>query len=320
MACCNGECTDTNTDPSNCGGCAGGGGKTCIPPPGAAAICVDGKCDFVCNEFGLTKCGSQCCCAINPGQVITSPGSAQNYLLAVSPTGRFGCNPIEDLKVRFNVTQDMVAAVTPSGGGPPTQNGGFTMQLNAYNPAGPTTSWMQYVFLLGGNAIQYQVQYWDIASACACGHTVCDCTPPVVNLQGSVLSLPSNTLPANYALEIDLNNDVNGNITGALFSVTDNTGKTTSSLAALDAGHQFPIVAFQVNFGGPGNASNSQFSSGGGTISYESRNDLCAEGGLPDVCSKSAASGIATAETSNASYSTIGWPCCGSRVTQSLST
>jgi hypothetical protein len=257
IACCNGKCTDTNTDPNNCGGCAGAGGKACIPPPGAAAICVEGKCDFVCNEFGLTKCASQCCCAINPPQVIATPSSSNNYLLAVSPTDQFGCNPIEDLKVSFAVTQDMVAAVTPPGGGPATQNGGFTMQLNAYNPAGPTTSWMQYVFLISGNAIQYQVQYWDIATACACGHSVCDCTPPLVNLQGTVLSLPSNTVPANYVLEIDLNNDVTGNITGALFSVTDNTGKTTSSLATLDANHQFPIVAFQTNFGGPGNGSNS---------------------------------------------------------------
>ena len=69
------------------------------------------------------------------------------------------------------------------------------MQLNAYNPAGPTTSWMQYVFLVSGNAINFQVQYWDIAAACACGHALCDCTGPLVNQSGTVLSLQNEHAP-----------------------------------------------------------------------------------------------------------------------------
>jgi hypothetical protein len=343
MACCNGKCTDTNTDPNNCGGCAAAGGQACVPPPGAAAICVQGKCNFVCNEFGLTNCGNQCCCAINPGQVITKPGSNNNYLLAVSPTTQFGCNPIDNLKVSFKVTKNMVAVVTPAGGGTPTQNGGFSMQLNAYNPAGPATSWMQYVLQISGNAIEAQVQYWNIAAFNNCinncnqncvnqGGNVNQCQAQcpgqcvnpqtqTVNLSQHVLDLSSNTIPAGYVLEIDLNNDGVGNITGANFSVTDNNGNTKSATVPLDANHQFPIVAFQVNFVGPGNTSNSQFSSGAGTITYgTSSGQLCAEGGLPDVCSKSSGSSTPTAETSNATYSTIGWPCCASQLTQSLST
>jgi hypothetical protein len=216
----------------------------------------------------------------------------------------------------------MVAAVTPfGGGGTPTQNGGFSMQLNAYNPAGPTTSWMQYVFTISGNAINYGVAYWDVNAACGCGHAVCDCSPPLVNLSGTVLSLPSNTIPAGYVLEIDLSNDGFGNITGALFSVTDNTGKTTSSPATLEPSHQFPIVAFQVNFVGPDGAASSQFSSGAGSITYEiSNGQLCVEGGLPDLCSKSSGSRASTGEKSNATYGTIGPPCCASQLTQSLNT
>jgi hypothetical protein len=230
---------------------------------------------------------------------------------------------MKDLKVSLKVTQDMVAAVTPAGGGTPTQNGGFTLQLNAYNPAGPTTSWMQYVFLISGNAIKYQVQYWDIATACAClpGPGSCNCTGPLVNLNGTVLSLPSNTVPANYVLEIDLNNDGVGNINGVTFSVKDNNGNTKSAPVTLDANHQFPIVAFQVNVVGPDNSSYSQFSSGGGTITYEiSNGQLCVEGGLPDLCSKSSGSGTPTGETSNATYWPIEAPCCASELTQSLST
>jgi hypothetical protein len=143
-----------------------------------------------------------------------------------------------------------------------------------------------------------------------------------VNLGGTVLSLPSNTIPAGYVLEIELNNDSFGNVTGALFSVTDNTGKTTSSLATLDPSHQFPIVAFEANVVGPDNASNSKFSSGAGTITYEiSNGQLCAEGGLPDIsCGSPGTKLISTAETSNATYGTIGPTCCASLITQSVST
>jgi hypothetical protein len=121
-------------------------------------------------------------------------------------------------------------------------------------------------------------------------------TGPLVFQQGTVLSLPNNTVPAGYALEIDLINDSAGNITGATFSVTDNTGKTTSvSSPTLDANQQFPIVAFQVNVVGPDNESDSQFYSGAGTITYEiSNGQLCVEGGLPDTCSNSLGSSTPT--------------------------
>jgi hypothetical protein len=202
---------------------------------------------------------------------------------------------------------------------------------------------MQYAFLISGNAIEATVQYWNIAAFSSClstcdqncvnqGQNVNQCKAQcplqcvnsqtqTVNLSQNVLNLSSNTIPAGYVLEIDLNNDVEGNITGASFSVTDNNGNTKSATVPLDANHQFPIVAFQVTFGGPGNGSNSQFSSGAGTITYgTSTGQLCVEGGLPDVCSKSSGSGAGTAETSNATYSAIGWPCCASQPTQSLST
>jgi hypothetical protein len=58
-ACCNGNCSDTNTDPDNCGGCAGAGGQVCTAPAGGTPTCSAGKCDFDCNP-GLTKCSGQC--------------------------------------------------------------------------------------------------------------------------------------------------------------------------------------------------------------------------------------------------------------------
>jgi hypothetical protein len=276
---------------------------------------------------GQTSCSGGCCppgqgcfkgcCATNTAGLTLTSNS--NYLLTNN------CQNIKGLTVSLTAADDMVAAVTPFGGGPATQNGGFTLQLNAYNPAGPTTSWMQYVFLISGNAINYQVQYWDITAACGCVHPkgLCNCAGPVVNLNGTVFSLPSNTntIPKTYVLKIALDNDGVGNVTGATFSVTDNNGKLHSTRVALDAQHLFPIVAFQVNVGGPDNGSDSQFSPGGGTITYEiSSGQLCVEGGLPDLCSKSAGSSVATAETSNAAYGPINPPCCALQLTQSFST
>jgi hypothetical protein len=330
-------CCPTGTGQCCNGVCCPLGQSCCVEPTGGSFCCTTGQCcngvccppgqsccNGVCCPPGQCGCSGACClagqtcfngcCATNTGGLTLS--SHSNYLLSN------GCQSIQGLKVFLDVTQDMVAAVTPQGGGSPTSNGGFTFQLNAYNPAGPTTSWMQYVFLISGNAIKYQVQYWDIAAACACGHPVCDCTGPLVSESGTVLSLPSNTVPAGYHLDIELTSETNtGNITGATFTVSDGQGNTKSSTATLDANHQFPIVAFQANIGGPDNASSSQFSSGAGTIFYAvSNGQLCVEGGLPDLCSKSAGSNTPTAETSNAAYGPIGPPCCALELSQSFST
>jgi Stigma-specific protein, Stig1 len=48
---CGGECTDTNSDPSNCGGCS----RACA----AQQVCSDGLCRSSCRT-GLTACGSAC--------------------------------------------------------------------------------------------------------------------------------------------------------------------------------------------------------------------------------------------------------------------
>jgi hypothetical protein len=339
--CCDGKCSDTNTDPNNCGSCD----HACTAPDGGQAICVGGRCDFTCG-YGRQKCGSQCCCAINPNQVLTAPGSNQNYLFYTPFGATHGCDAVNGLKVSLDVTQDMVATVTPTSGGT-ISNGGFSFQLNAYNPADPTTTidWLQYVFGISDNTIYYQVQYWDLAAACSCCSTTpaacpgggCACTGPTVNLYDTVLSLPSNTLPAGYVLEIELLNDPyeGTNIVGAIFSVTDYTGKTTSKTATLDKSQQFPIAAFEANVVGPNNSSYSQFPHGLGEIAkitYQMHDpsgldSLCAQGGLPDAACNTpgGGAGFRTNETSNVTYDTIE-SCCvaqnGSvaQQTQSVST
>jgi hypothetical protein len=138
--------------------------------------------------------------------------------------------------------------------------------------------------------------------------------------------LPSNTLPANWILGIQLNYDASGqNISGATFTATDTNifpqPDTYTASIPVPLNLQFPIVAFQVNVVGPANGANTVFSPpGAGFIIYEAltpSNELCIEGGLPDLCSNSAGSGTPTAETSNATYGSLG-TCCGIGIIQPI--
>jgi hypothetical protein len=281
---------------------------------GGQCVCLSGlfcPANGQCCEEGQT-CFNGCCATNTRGLRLNSNA---NYLLASCsnwPNCAGSCQNINGLTVRFQVgPEDMVAAVTPCGGGPSTANGGFTIQLNAYNPAGDG---LQYVFLISGGQIVRQVQYWQ-------GGTQIYSLPPD---SGSVkiVSLPSktNTVPANYIFEIDLNvdNDTSGNVTGGTFKVTDNNGYTTPSPFTVDPSYLYPIRAFQVNIIGPDGCRCSEFSPGVGTITYKvpTGQQLCVEGGLPEVCSNSTEN---TCETSNAKYGPIGPPCCGGELSQSVS-
>jgi hypothetical protein len=360
LPCAASECCAPGQDPCYVSGksqfCCPPGRSCCDPetnfccPPGQSCCDPDNK---VCCPPGQSCCYGVCCppgqacfngcCATNTGGLTLS--SRSNYVLSN------GCQDIQGLNVSLSIAQPMVAAVTPSDGGTPTPNGGFTMQLNAHNPSGPGTSWMQYIFLIHGNgAIDAQIQYWNMEAFYSCvsnckqtcvnqGGNVsrcqaqCNCVNPqtqTVQLSQHILDLPSNTVPQDYVLEIALNydpiSDTNQNpgpnVNGATFTVYEYPGQSPPAgqqTIPVDSDKHFPIVAFQVDIGGPDNGSFSQFSSGAGTITYGiSAGQLCVEGGLPDLCSNSSGSGTETAETSNAAYGTIGSPCCASQLTQSL--
>jgi hypothetical protein len=307
---CFGTCVNLNNDPENCGTC----GNSCLMGEG----CIGGQC--FCPSGAL--CGGQCCaagqtcfngcCATNTGGLTLT--SSNNYLL------NSGCQHIQDLSVFFLVTEEMIATVTGT-----NSVGGFTVQLNAYSPNNVTPAggsyWMQYIFWIhgndqpGGNAIDTQVQYWNPKDPNWCWLN----GPNVCGGQNIVSGRDSNMIPAGYLFEIGLNNDRNGNVQSASFSVTDSSGGTvgTPVTVPVPSPYQIPIVAFEVNVVGPDNLSNSAFSSGAGKITYTSSGVLCVEGGLPESCS---GNDTFTGETSNANYGPIEPACCDSQLTQLLST
>jgi hypothetical protein len=349
------------------GGSTSGCQKICsvnVPPP----LCPPEQ-SYCGSVEGVPSCcpPGQQCCSTNPPVCCTS-GSCSNGCCLVHPIGQLtsgtnyllnsGCQPIKDLSVSLAASQSLVAS------------NGFSMQLNAYNLSGPTTSWMQYAITVSGTAISATVQYWDMAlfnpcasgnctglsgqsltnsncktngnclnacasssnpAACANACVISNCTGPAIWLfHPSVpIPLPSpltpNTLPANWVLEIELNYDSSGiNIAGATFTATNTSippPNTYTASIPVPPGFQFPIVAFQVDVVGPSGGSSTTFSQGAGTIVYRANNQLCVEGGLPDVCSKSAGSGTATAETSNTTYGAMSDDsCCGLSLTQPFST
>ena len=73
-------------------------------------------------------------------------GSNSNYILSSD------CNPILDLFVTINVTQDIVCESSS-----PAVDGysapGFGFQLNAFSPDGETAAWQQYVIALFGSEL-----------------------------------------------------------------------------------------------------------------------------------------------------------------------
>jgi hypothetical protein len=106
-----------------------------------------------------------------------------------------------------------------------------------------------------------------------------------------------------------LRNDDPGNVTGVTFTVRGGEGQTVaeSDMALTDIGvpaHDLsPIIAFELDFVGPGNAESSELFSGAGTITYMARSELTAMAFQPPCAGFKA--GFDTAETANTVYSLL---------------
>jgi hypothetical protein len=187
------------------------------------------------------------------------------------------------------------------------------MQLNAYSPQGEPTSFQQYIFLISNNQITGQVNNWDPNGQ-------------VENQVATVLSnLPSNTIPVNYNLGITLNNATDGtdNINSATFTVTEKTSKGLVTLGSqtIPVSPSAPIIAFQVDIGGPDNCTVSTFTSGAGNLVYSASNgNLCVQSEPPPSTCAAIQNQPATCEQSNTQYLPVSLPCCYPSVKQGFKT
>ena len=229
-----------------------------------------------------------------------SLGGNNNYVLTNN------CSTVNGLTVSLHVTQDMIATVTPGGGGLGTPNGGFGLQLNANPPSSAPVTWMQFGFIVESNQASAFIQYWNSSGVNNHGQPV-------------VRSLSSNTIPAGWVLAIQLSNDSSGNITAATFSVTDNDGNVSSVAMPMPTypGTSTPVLSpiqsFQTDIVGPFNWENSTFSSGAGYLTYQvSSGQLSAQ-------TSSCPSGNGTGEISNTTYWLFS-PISGSSINESFTT
>lgn len=161
---------------------------------------------------------------------------------------------------------------------------GFSLQLNAYSAAKDVTSEQQYVIYVGPNSTQLfaRIDNWVNPST------------ELIRTDVALANLPSQKIGAGYAFRITLNNDSSGNVTGATYVVTDNTGKTLGNVTTNIVGQTLrttnkpatsanlaPIVAFQYNIGGCYGGATATFTEGLGTVTYTGSTPLTAVNAAP---------------------------------------
>lgn len=215
---------------------------------------------------------------------ISGFGSTENFFLFDN------CNPLLGVSVTINVTEDIVCQSVAHG--PQT---GFSFQLNCYSPKNFLSAWQQYVLALFGNTIEGSVDNWPVSG------------DDIINSFWNMGSLPGK-VPAGYKIVITLENDSKANVTGAVYEVFDNHGKsvarTDKKLSDIggDSSKIAPIIAFQLNLVGPVNSEAAVLSSGAGTFVYKANNRMTALASEPNQCAESQ---YVTAETANSLYDSL---------------
>jgi hypothetical protein len=176
---------------------------------------------------------------------------------------------------------------------------GFSFQLNAYSPKNEKSAVQQYGFELDEKQPGCFINNWAVS-----GDDLID----VINIRPDTVSLPSAGILAGYVLKITLHNDVNNNITGATYRVTDDGGNTIvnttiSIIGELEAPPIAPIVAFELNLVGPAIGESTVLSSGAGIITYQAkRTPLTAIEAAPPCAAEPTAM---TEETANSLYTEL---------------
>jgi Ricin-type beta-trefoil lectin domain-like len=208
-------------------------------------------------------------------------GSNYNYLLSSN------CAHLTGVSVTIDVFQDI------------TGSDGFGFQLNAYSAKSDYDAAQQYLIYLDPHSspatLYCMVDNWKVQGG----------QGQIINHIVPLATLASHTLPGGYTLKISLQNDSSGNVTGANYVVTNNTGAvignqtiTLLSLSGVTSQDLAPIVAFQMDFVDYLNGGNTVLSGGSGSIVYHASQAMTALSAPPSCVDWS----YITLETANSSY------------------
>jgi hypothetical protein len=268
----------------------------------------------VLDDAGITGTG---CCASVPNEAgLASNDDAgnlvpwlygdlagnNNYFIVGVPPGSTTASPMTGLDISIAIRQDV-----------PVPNH-LDFQLNAWSPQGSNTAWHQYIFDyynppgLSGFIDNWPSQAYAEKLGLPMGGDL-------INFRVSpnpVAALSNGILPAGYTLDIRLQNDSSGNITGVTFSVTDpdcnfaSTGVVNLVGLPVDLSGApippmnimgdalSPIYALELDV-----ASQDDVNSGWGTITYSADNLLYVWNNWPPGLEWE---GIVTAESSNVHF------------------
>jgi hypothetical protein len=195
-----------------------------------------------------------------PPPPMTGLVSNSNYFMESNGNSLLG------LSATVNVDVDVISSANA-----------WSMQLNGYSASGDSTGVQQYVVYVSPDSTQLfaRIDNWTT-----------DLTE-LIRADVALASLPTTTLPAGYAISITLNNDSSGNVTGATYVVTDNTGRTLGNKTINIVGQNLrttntpatsanlaPLRAFQFNIGGDYGGARATLTSGAGTITYSASTPL----------------------------------------------
>jgi Hemopexin len=184
---------------------------------------------------------------------------------------------LTDVSVTVNFDVDFVSSANA-----------YSFQLNCYSTEGQhiTTEWQQFVVYASPNSSELwaRIDTWSGTQL----------TDELNRIDVALANMPSTTIKAGYAFNISLNADTSGNVTGATYTVWDNTGKSLGSTTIGIVGQKLrttgqpataanlaPIAALTFNVGGDYGGSTATLTGGAGTITYAASNALTAANAEP---------------------------------------
>lgn len=189
---------------------------------------------------------------------MTIPGGSTNIVLGDN------CANLQNVSVNVVVTEELIAATTPAGGGLPTPNGGFSVQFNAF-PAPGSTYQGQTLGLIQNIITVTDSQVTNVMNATPVW--AIDSPFPEVSSgsSGSVIgSAPANQIPSGAIFSFGASDESGDFGQWAQYHPPQGYGEQIGGYGP----RPWHISGFEVNIVGPGGGATATFSSGSGYLQY----------------------------------------------------